>query len=123
MAIELKTFVEESLKQIIDGVRTAQVHALEKGGLVNPIGVWQQVAGDWRLMEGEVDRFGQNVQFDVAITANEDSKASGGIGVFVGAFGVGSKGETGEAASSMSRIQFSVPLALPQQSVPKHRAG
>ena len=126
MAIELKTFVEESLKQIIDGVTAAQEHAMEQRALVNPVGLYmpsaKQPFGVWEIHASSV-RTAQSVEFDVAISANEDSQASGGIGVFVGAFGIGSKGQTGESSSSMSRIRFSVPLSLPQQSVPNDRAG
>jgi small neutral amino acid transporter SnatA (MarC family) len=49
----------------------------------------------------------------VAVTATDGTKTKGGIGVFVGAVGLGSQGQSEELKQSMSKIKFTVPLALP----------
>jgi hypothetical protein len=53
------------------------------------------------------------VDFDVAVTAVEGKGTKGGIGVFVGAVGLGSLGESNVSSSTVSRIRFSVRVRLP----------
>ena len=78
--LELRDFVAETIKQVIDGVAAAQEYATTKRAIVNP----------------PPSRFTQRVEsisFDVGITAAKGSKTQGGIAVFTGAFGLGSKGQ------------------------------
>jgi small neutral amino acid transporter SnatA (MarC family) len=53
------------------------------------------------------------VKFDVAVTVGEGTGTKGGIAVFVGAIGLGSQGESKTSQSSVSSIQFEVPISLP----------
>jgi hypothetical protein len=55
----------------------------------------------------------QSISFDVAVTAAEGTKTQGGVAVFIGAFGLGSKGQSEKSNETVNRIQFSVPVALP----------
>ena len=50
----------------------------------------------------------QSISFDVAITAMKGAKTHGGVAVFAGAFGLGSKGQSERTDESVNRIQFSV---------------
>ena len=101
--MELKDFIEETLKQIISGVRRAQESAIELGAKINPRG-------------GSVVEM-RNVHFDVAVSTSGGTEAKGGIGVFVVPGGsTGSQDQSDVASSSMSRIKFSVPVKLPVQS-------
>ncbi|HEY3040639.1 MAG TPA: hypothetical protein VGJ66_18010 [Pyrinomonadaceae bacterium] len=98
--LELRDFVAETIKQVIDGVVTAQQYATSKKAVVNP----------------RTSRHGEPVQsiaFDVAVTAGKGAKTQGGIAVFTGVLGLGSKGQSEKTSESVNRIQFSVPLALP----------
>lgn len=55
----------------------------------------------------------QFVEFDISVTTQKDSKAKSGLGIFVGAFGMGAKGEIGANDSSLNRIKFKVPISFP----------
>lgn len=55
----------------------------------------------------------ETVSFDVALTIEEGSGTKGGIGVFVGAIGVGSQGQSDSRSTSLSRVTFSVPVIFP----------
>ncbi len=55
----------------------------------------------------------QLVDFDVALTVKEGTETKGGIGIFVGAFGVGSQGQSSAENASLSRVKFVVPITLP----------
>ena len=104
--MELQNFIEETLKQIVSGVRGAQESAFELGAKINPRG-------------GSVVEM-RNVHFDVAVSTSEGTETKGGISVFVGPVGsVGSQDQSDVASSSISRIKFSVPVKLPIQ--PKAR--
>jgi hypothetical protein len=86
---------------MIDGVAAAQQYATAKKASVNP----------------RTQRYSlpapQSISFDVAITAAKGTKTQGGIAVFTGAFGLGSKGQSERSNETINRIQFSVPISLP----------
>jgi hypothetical protein len=98
--LQLRDFVAETIKQVIDGVTIAQEYATGKKAIVNP----------------RTSRYGdpvQSISFDVAVTAAKGTKTQGGVAVFSGVFGLGSKGQSEKNNATVSRIQFSVPIALP----------
>lgn len=112
--MDLKTFVTETLSQIAEGVTDAQRRCKELGARVNP-----KVSGNYREHEELwVDDGGaaaQFVDFDVAITASEGTGTKGGIGITVGAFALGSSGQSQAEKSASSRVRFFVPLVLPPE--------
>jgi hypothetical protein len=119
--MELKSFVRETLVEIVKGVKEAQEKTKASGALINPEGVitesntkivkWlpeRRGSGDWR--EGQV------VEFDVAVAVSEKDEAKGGIGIQVASImiGVGVSGKIEDENSTISRLKFSVPLFLPE---------
>lgn len=98
--MDLKTFVSESLKQIIDGVEEAQLQS--KNSVINPA---------WRNEDGEGFHI-RVVEFDVAVTLEKKSGSKGGIGVWAGAVGLGSQGQSKSSDVSVSRIKFSVQVVF-----------
>lgn len=58
------------------------------------------------------------IEFDVAVTTTGESKTGGGIGIFVGAVALGSKGESAKGSESVSRVRFAVPVVYPTQHDP-----
>ncbi len=113
--MELEDFVSESLKQIIDGVRTTPGRVAENGAKINPREVQfatQKYAGVW---DKGSQALIQRIKYDVAVTSSEGTKKKGGIGVFFGTVGLGTGGESGVESNSASRIKFSVPIVLPTQ--------
>lgn len=111
--MNLKDFIAETLAQIVDGVKEAQSRAAQVGATINPpISTEASLAIKHGIVyaRGEAAQF---VQFDVALTATEGSGTKGGIGVVVGAFTLGSTGQSQTENSSLSRVKFSVPLVLP----------
>ncbi len=116
--MELSEFISESLKQIIDGVTVAQEYASSKGAKVNPSNIWYRAdQGTVKIQDRDTGAFVQEVNFDVAVTAKDGTKTKGGIGVFVGAVGLGSQGQSEELKQSISKIKFTIPLALPVSQV------
>lgn len=104
---EIKDFVRETLVQIISGVVEAQISESVKQttAAIAPAG---QGVQDEELLN-------RLVEFDVAVTTESGSETKGGIGVFVGPMGLGSKGRSDSSKALINRIRFSVPIYLPAQ--------
>ncbi len=115
--MDLKEFVAESLRQIMDGVAEARTHGLKIGAEVNPFG---DIGSYTRLPEGvlfrrkdDKEQYAQNVSFDVAVTATEESHTKGGATLAVAVFSAGGAKQSDQTNSSISRVQFTVPVFLP----------
>jgi hypothetical protein len=112
--MELQTFVAETLAQIVEGVAQARQRCRAAGARVNPAIRYttKDAMTTHGLFATDVGAM-QLVHFDVAIAATEGTGTKGGIGVVVGAFTLGSSGQSQAEKSASSRVQFVVPLALP----------
>lgn len=86
--MELKEFVAESIKQIADALIESNEYIKSKNG------------------EG-IERGYKRVEFDVAVTVNEEEKSDiGGKISVVKVFSLGSKVEDSNSITSYSRIKF-----------------
>ncbi|HHF2855212.1 TPA: hypothetical protein ACPJZ8_004438 [Vibrio diabolicus] len=116
--MELQQFVKEALTQITLGVKEAQADIRDAGGCLNPA-----VRISHQPSQSHVSSLsdGQNiytVDFDIAIsvTENSDTSADGKLTVAsVLSFGGGAS--SSESNSTLSKIAFKVPLALPVDPV------
>ena len=108
--MQLDEFIKKTLVQVVQGVATAQQEVSESGAKVNPVDVMYYRDGKTTSFAGSSV---QDVQFDVALTEMEGTGTEGGIGVFLGGIGLGSKGKSETQSTSLTRISFSVPLMLP----------
>jgi len=114
--ITLEAFVTQTLTDIINGVAVAQAHARTKGARVNPSHLnFRTDQGVVKLYDAETRLIAQDIHFDIAVTATEGTEKKGGVGIFVGAFGLGSQGQSDKERSMISRISFDVPVILPAQ--------
>lgn len=116
--MKLDEFIFESIKQVIDGIDNAREYAETKGAKIsgenlNFIGA--KNGGGIVYMNSDNSEIVEKIDFDIAVTAKEGDKVKGGIGLFVGAIGIGTQGHAESENSSISRIKFSVPLYLPKK--------
>jgi len=102
--MELKEFIAESLKQIIDGVWDAQDYA---AGHVAP--------SDINIFTGEPDGEGQreSIEFDIAVTVSETSGKEGKAGISISPFNLNAKTSKELNSSTVSRLTFKVPVIYP----------
>lgn len=117
--MELKSFVTQTLVQIVEGVVDAQEKLQKSGAKINPESTqFTDHVGEHQLpwLYGAVKRYGQVVEFDVSVTASERDEAQGGVGIQVASItlGLGLSGKTEDQSSVISRLKFSVPIFLPQ---------
>src|ERR1700677_4252002 len=98
--MELKDFVSETIKQIIDGVVAAEAYGKNKGARVNPLHLpVRDENGVKHDITFRAD-IPHDIEFDVAVTATQGTETKGGIGVFVGAIGLGSHGQSNKENES-----------------------
>ena len=106
--MDLKEFVATTLVQIIEGVADAQKVAEEMGAVINPRA--RATASSVTTGQGQAIHL---VEFDVALTSIEGRTTSGGGGITVAFVRAGGEKETSATEASVSRVKFSVPVALP----------
>ena len=123
--MDLKDFVAETLTSILEGVSNAQEKAKELGAFVNPGGLMRNVSNvsDNSIWDNRTNNFAQQVNFDVAVTAEDSATGGAKIRVLSGILGGDIGGEKANKNSIVSRVQFSVPILLPAHDVgdPKAR--
>ena len=110
--LELRDFVSETIKQVVDGVVAAQKYAGDKDAVVNP-SLDFHTQSEGVMIDKDTRQPVQSISFDVAVTAAKGAKTQSGIAVFTGMIGLGSKGQSEKSNESVNRIQFSVPISLP----------
>ena len=112
--MRLEEFVSESLAEIVRGVHIAQNNPDLAKARINPPGltIGQKVA-ESSMYDYHTGLVAQMIEFDLAVTAERGKETKGGIGVFMGSFGVGSQGQSDTKDTSISRIRFKVPMILP----------
>lgn len=110
--MKLSEFVQEVLTEIISGIRGAQATA--GGAFVVPSGDGghdyarhPRVSSSARLKSTIVD-------FDIALTVEDSSKGGGSGGLKVFGMGAAVHGEMGSKDTTVSRIQFAVPILMPE---------
>jgi len=109
--MELHEFVRETLIQIINGIAEAQNSESIRfnNAAIVPHGV----------SSSDVKSANREIVFDVVVTTQTESSSKAGIGIFVGAFGVGTQGKLNANDSLENRVQFTVPVLFPMQKINK----
>lgn len=99
--MNIDDFIKSTLVQIVRGVEHASrdVDDESDGGRVNPY-----------MPRGRGMAAPIPIEFDIAVTVSESAEAGGGISVM----GIGAKAGLATESSSVSRIKFTVPVALPE---------
>ena len=99
---DLKTFVSETIQQVIEGTKEAGQYLKENINYEND--------GYVQVGNGNVEK----IDFDISVTTSETSKAEGKAGILIKVVDFGIKGSENSEASSINKIRFSVPVAYPQ---------
>jgi uncharacterized protein YbaR (Trm112 family) len=111
--MDLDEFVKSVLVNVLTGIKEAQ-EADGVGAFVVPGGDGgheypknARVSNSARLKSTIID-------FDVAVTVESGDKAAGGGGLKIAGFGAKLEGEVTSKDTKVSRIQFGVPIMLPE---------
>lgn len=107
--MELKEFISDAITQICEGVKDAQERCNRVGAKINP-----PMNGD--SITGSVDmkyRKHSKVHFNITLQSFVDDKGKSGIGVLLASMSIGTAKESSQGSSSLTSVEFSVPIALP----------
>lgn len=110
--MELQEFIKTALTEIVAGVAEASKAVKEHGGSVGSLRLYGYVKEN-KILTDENSRPVATVEFDIALAEGSSKDTKGGIGVYLGAVGLGSQGASHGETSTHSRIKFSVPIVLP----------
>lgn len=102
--IDLKEFVTETIKQVVEGAKEAG-HYLKEN-------VDYEKDGYFQIGNGTM----QKIDFDISVTSSESSKTEGKAGISIKVLDFGIKDAGGESSSSINKIKFSVPIAIPEMA-------
>jgi hypothetical protein len=111
--MDIKTFVDEALSQIIEGVTLAQAREKNKGAVIAPA---SPHLGSSRLEDSFIvdSKVAQMVHFDLAVTVVDKSQSGGKLSLLQ----ILSLGEDMVTESShAARVKFKVPVVLPTTQV------
>ena len=102
--MDLQNFITEALKQIIEGVKDAQMYLSDNN-----------ISATIHPKKSREDL--ETVDFDVAVTSTENITGgiSGGIKV-ASIFSIGGENKTQTSEQNISRIKFKVKIELPHQN-------
>ena len=113
MPFELKDFVKSVLSNIVAGIREAQ-EVDGVGAFIVPAGITGHDYAKHPRVSISSMISSTIVDFDIAVTA-EDSKSLGGKGgIRIASFGASAEGAAESKDTHVSRIQFAVPILLPE---------
>ena len=108
--MELDKFIEETILQIVKGVKSSQEKAKESGALINPECAMSNGGRVYTQHRKYIDL----IDFEVGLTNVDGKEEKGGIGVFFGGFGIGGSENSDVQNTSITKVKFSVPIILPQ---------
>jgi hypothetical protein len=102
--MELKLFVTETIKEIIEGVVGAQKQVIPQ--------LNHSSDGFVQIGSGSLS----NIEFDISVTSSETDGSENKAGVFIKVLDIGHKNMSTNNNTSTNRIKFSVPVSFPTQA-------
>lgn len=102
--MELKVFVTETIKEIIEGVVAAQKQIIPQ--------LNHSSDGFVQIGSGNLS----NIDFDISVTSSETDGSENKAGVFIKVLDIGHKNISTNNNTSTNRIKFSVPVSFPTQA-------
>ncbi|WP_311066102.1 hypothetical protein [Halomonas sp. DWK9] len=111
--MQLDDFVAETLIQIVNGVKKARQATGIQGIGAQPSKAPSANSSNPDIIITAHGASAQSVRFDVALTVSEDTGTSAKIGVVSGILNGGGTMEDKSQNTSVSRVQFAIPVILP----------
>ncbi len=117
--MELKEFIKQSIMDIASAVQEANIESNESGinMLVNPTNIYSGHANERSYTMEEhsekTTRYIEEISFDVAVTTGGEIAGKAGAGINIASIQIGGGGEVSDTHENVSRLKFSIPVALP----------
>ncbi|MDE3169834.1 MAG: hypothetical protein KGL75_06810 [Acidobacteriota bacterium] len=109
--MDLKTFVETTIVQIIAGVESAiaDLSKANNNAKINPV------------VSHALHSPAKDVEFDVAVTVTDSKSGGGGAALRIVGVQIGGQGEAKLESQAISRIKFAVPISVPSTPTEQYR--
>ncbi|HCG8169888.1 hypothetical protein [Vibrio owensii] len=104
--MELRTFVKETLKDVLGGIHDAQAE-IEHGEVVPQLN-----EQGWKGLETGLTSF-QAIDFEVSVNAVEKEGSEAKLSVVAAVVGGHVKGDSSNIAEHTAKLSFKVPIKLP----------
>ncbi len=120
--MNVQEFIHDALTQIANAVQAANntFSTQSSPAEANPAGAESESRGGLTYVSVSNT---QMISFDIAVTVDETSQTStekkGGLSLKVVSGGIGGSKSTETSSSSVSRLQFKIPLKLPRPKTGK----
>ncbi|QNK78180.1 hypothetical protein H7F37_03600 [Winogradskyella sp. PAMC22761] len=113
--MELDKFISNSLKSLIKGIKDAQDFAKENEARINPhIGDWDFGREQTTYIKNKDGAVAvSKIDFDIAVAVSNTQETDGEGGINVYALKLGTKLSDIEKNETVSRIKFTLNVALP----------
>lgn len=116
--MELKEFVKDTILQICNGVKEAQDAGKEIGAVINP----PMRSAEQGIVHEKGDRYialrlKTDIHFKAVLQQAKGDNGRQGIGVMLGNVVLGASKDERQDLSSLTSVDFSVPVALPLQEL------
>ncbi|ENM3843991.1 hypothetical protein EFU12_003448, partial [Vibrio cholerae] len=103
--MELRTFVKETLKDILGGIHDAQ-QEIEQGVIVPALN-----EEGWKGLETGLTSY-QAIDFEVSVNAVEKEGSEAKLNVVAAVIGGGIKGDSSSVAEHTAKLAFKIPVQL-----------
>ncbi|MFH1945555.1 MAG: hypothetical protein ABIK95_08020 [Acidobacteriota bacterium] len=112
---ELKEFVQETLFQIVSGVKQAQDKIKDVGGEICPTGLHFTTIQEPRVIYKPGFGIVQNIEFDIAVNTYKENKMQGSGGIAINVINFGAGAHRKKSKEEINKVKFSVPVLLPSK--------
>ncbi len=103
--MELKNFIKEALKDIVEAVSEAQ-DEISSGQIVPDVGF------AYKTVELGINDV-QPIEFEVTVNADEKEGSSAKLSVVAAVIGGNVQGNSGASSGHAARLKFNIPVRLP----------
>lgn len=118
--MDLKDFIKEAIKDISEAISESNSELAEVGAIVNPKDVYTAPKDEglygYLVQNDEEENFRRPVHainFNVAVSSTTKKNGKEGIGVNVVGIKLGKDNQQVDENETSSRLQFSIPVAMP----------
>ncbi|MEC7264587.1 MAG: hypothetical protein VXW38_12675 [Bacteroidota bacterium] len=116
--MDLKDYIKNTITAISEAIIESQEELSDKGVIVNPEKVEVGKNGE-KLLRSDGWRYVQNLEFDILVSAEDDSGSSGGGGLKVaGLLSIGAELQESISQQQANKIKFTIPVAFATTETP-----
>jgi len=114
--LELKSFIQQALVQIVRGVEDAQKKIEKSSAEISPTGLHFTLGDGTTVIYKRGEGIVQTVEFDIGVTVSSEKGIEGEGGIGISVVNIGAKGKKRQEREHINRVKFTVPILLPHKT-------